>query len=99
MASCRLRACLKKVASAILADVEPWLPARRNGVATGQTTVKSERFALHAVFPGGKMPPSTAGRRPAATFSDRLSVLVLAKPLRVIDPRSGRYSIKARDIM
>jgi len=58
----RLRACLKMVASAILADVEPGLPARRNGVATGKVMVKCERFDRWTVFPGGKMPPFTAGK-------------------------------------
>jgi len=68
----RLRAGLKMVASAILADVEPGLPARRNGVAAKKTTGPFGRFTQPAFFPGGKMPPSTAGRMPAATFSDRL---------------------------
>jgi len=58
----KLSVCAKIVASAILADVEPWLPARRNRVATGKTTFKSGRFILRTLFPGGKMPPSTAGR-------------------------------------
>ena len=57
-----VRACLKMVASAILADVEPGLPARRNCVATGKVMVKCERFDRWTVFPGGKMPPSTAGK-------------------------------------
>jgi len=50
------------VASAILADVEPWLPARRNRVATWKTTVKPELSTLRTFFPGGKMPPSAAGK-------------------------------------
>jgi hypothetical protein len=58
----RFRGCLKKVASAILADVEPWLPARRTGVTTNETPVNSERFARRSFFPGGRMPPSTAGK-------------------------------------
>jgi hypothetical protein len=53
---------LKLVASAILADVEPWLPARRNCVASEKAMVKSKRFASRTFFPGGKMPPSTAGK-------------------------------------
>jgi hypothetical protein len=57
-----LRACLKKVASAILADVEPWLPARRIGVATDETSVNPKRFARRSFFPGGRMPPSMAGK-------------------------------------
>ncbi len=40
------------VASAILADVEPWLTARRNRVAIGKTMVKSDRFTLRTLFPG-----------------------------------------------
>ena len=68
-----LRACLKYVASAILADGESWLPARRKGDATEEATVKSKRFALRAFFPDGKMPASTAGRDARPTFSDRLS--------------------------
>src|ERR1035441_9044104 len=57
-----IRAGLKMVASAILADVEPGLPARRNCVAPGKVMVKCERFDRWTVFPGGKMPPSTAGK-------------------------------------
>ena len=57
-----LRACLKIVASAILADVEPRLPARRNRVAMKKIIVTMKRFNLRAILPGGKMPPSTAGR-------------------------------------
>ena len=45
-----------------MADVEPGLPARRNCVATGKVMVKCERFDRWMVFPGGKMPPSTAGK-------------------------------------
>ena len=50
------------VASAILADVEPGLPARRNCVAPGKVMVKCERFDRWTVFPDGKMPPSMAGK-------------------------------------
>jgi hypothetical protein len=57
-----IRACLKKVASAILADVEPGLPARRIGVDMDKTLANSERFARRTFFPGGSMPPSTAGK-------------------------------------
>ena len=57
-----MRAGLKSVASAILADVEPWLPARRISAAMAQALVKSERFAWRSFFPGGRMPPSTAGK-------------------------------------
>src|ERR1035437_8442118 len=80
-------ACLKQVASVILADVEPWLPARRNGVATGQTTVASERFALRAVFPDGKMPPSTAGKD-ACRHLFRPALMMLAA---IGCPRSMAY--------
>jgi hypothetical protein len=31
-------------------------------VATGKTAVNSERFNLRTFCPGGKLPPSTAGR-------------------------------------
>jgi hypothetical protein len=57
-----LRAGLKTVASAILADVEPGLPARRNRVATGKTIGGFERSIIRTVFPGGGTPPSTAGK-------------------------------------
>jgi hypothetical protein len=57
-----LRACLKTVASAILADVEPGLPARRDCVATGKTIGRCGRSIIPTVFPGGRMPPSTAGK-------------------------------------
>jgi hypothetical protein len=76
------RACLKKVASAILADVEPGLPARRNGAASETDMVKSRRFASQTVYPGGKMPPSTAGKdacrhiiRPALKLAARALAL------------------------
>lgn len=52
----------KNVASAILADAEPWLPARRDRVVRGKIALKLEHFARRAVFRGGKKPPSMAGR-------------------------------------
>jgi len=58
------------VASAILADVEPGAsrPAEKAVIP-----VKRERSRENErSFPGGKMPPSTAGGTPAATFSDTL---------------------------
>jgi hypothetical protein len=57
-----VKAGLKMVAAAILADVEPGLPARCNRVAAKITTGLFGRFNHPAFFPGGKMPPSTAGR-------------------------------------
>jgi hypothetical protein len=68
-----LRACLKMVASAILADVEPVRPARRKQRLLAINLVKSGVSGRRTVFPDGKMPTSTAGGTPAATFSDRLS--------------------------
>ena len=70
----RAKAAENVVASAILADVEPARPARRQNGAFPP----SERF-----FPDGpssvarlrrvdKMPSSTAGWTPAATYSDSL---------------------------
>jgi hypothetical protein len=54
---------LGSVASAILADVEPGLPARRDRVAIGNIIgSRCERSILCTVFPGGRMPPSTAGK-------------------------------------
>jgi hypothetical protein len=50
------------VASAILAYVEPGLPARRISVATDETLINPKRFAQRRLFPGGRMPPSTAGK-------------------------------------
>jgi hypothetical protein len=58
--------CLKKVASAILADVEPWLPARRTGMTTNEPPVISERFARRSFFPGGRLPACRRGRHLAA---------------------------------
>jgi len=55
------------VASAILADVEPGLPARRNGVATGKVMVKCERFDRWTVFPGSEPPPPFVGADACAT--------------------------------
>ena len=61
------------VASAILADVEPGLPARRNRVAAKKTAGSFGRFTRTAFFPGGKMPLLRQAGMPAATFSDSLS--------------------------
>jgi len=57
-----MKACLKNVASAILADVEPWLPARRIGAAMDGAFPDLKRISQRSFFPGGKMPPSTAGK-------------------------------------
>jgi arylsulfatase A-like enzyme len=57
-----LGACLKMVASAILADVEPWLPARRNNVEIEPAAAHFKPATAREIFPGGRMPPSTAGR-------------------------------------
>ena len=57
-------------------------PVGRCSAATGKVMLKCERFAQWPVFPGGKMPPSTAGKMPAAPFSVSLHVAV--------DPIVGR---------
>ena len=61
MMATRQRGCLKTVASAILADVEPWLPARRNNVAIEKVTVKHER-SRHADGISGRQDAALYGR-------------------------------------
>jgi hypothetical protein len=46
---------------AILADIEPGLPARRKRLGKGLRVVNPELPLIRTLFPGGKMPPSTAG--------------------------------------
>ncbi len=63
--SCRnkVRAGLKMVASASLADVEPgFQPGGGGGVATVKRVVMPSHFRRPWFFPDGKMPSSTAGR-------------------------------------
>ena len=90
-----LRACLKMVASAILADVEPRFPTRRDGVCKGKTVVVIERCYARRFFPGGKMPPSTAGRDACRyIFRQALTVLLLISicavcPLKAADVVGG----------
>jgi hypothetical protein len=66
-----LRAFLKIVASAILADVEPWLPARRKQPGHLQSPVKYGALVVRTIFPGGMMPPSATGREARGYFSNR----------------------------
>ena len=56
-----LRACLKSVASAILADVEPWLPARRKKVGHWESLVKYEH-SRHADGFSGRQDAALYGR-------------------------------------
>jgi len=79
------------VASAILADVEPGLPARRNCVAMGKVMMKCERFDRWTIFTGGKMPPSTAGKDACRhifrqTLRERAGVRILRIPIRAVNP-------------
>jgi hypothetical protein len=68
----RLRACLKIVVSAILADVEPWLPARRKTCGHGNGLVKYIARVRRMVF-SGRQDAALYGRRDARRyFSDRL---------------------------
>jgi hypothetical protein len=57
-----LRACLKTVASDILADVESGFQPGGIGVVTDETSVNPKHSARRSLFPGGRMPPFTAGR-------------------------------------
>jgi hypothetical protein len=50
------------VAAGILPAVEPGFQPGGSGVENSEAMEKS------SIEPGGKMPPSTAGRMPAATF-------------------------------
>jgi len=67
------KACLRIVVSAIPADVEPVRPARRKKASSQSQPFRMKVFPQgERSFPGGKLPPSTAGGTPAATFSDML---------------------------
>jgi hypothetical protein len=62
-ASSFISAGLKTVVSAILADVESWLPARWVGVAKDQISINSEGFLRPTFLPDGRLPSATAGRQ------------------------------------
>jgi hypothetical protein len=57
-----LRACLKTVASAILADVESGFQPGGIGVIMGNRLEIFCPFPIATLFPGGRMPPFTAGQ-------------------------------------
>ena len=56
------------VAAGILPAVEPGFQPGGKNVVTTERTVKSSGLVNSGASPGGKMPPSTAGETPAATF-------------------------------
>jgi hypothetical protein len=62
-----VRPSLKKVASAILADGEPWLPARRKKRRPAGHPVKWGVSASERSFPAGRM-PAFYGRRDARRY-------------------------------
>lgn len=55
------------VASAILADVEPGILPGGTNVAPANASESQTTAAASSPIPGGMMPPSTAGQRPATT--------------------------------
>jgi hypothetical protein len=55
-----------------MADVEPGLPARRNRRDRAERPVNISPHAGRAICPGGKMPPSTAGREARRHCLNRL---------------------------
>ena len=58
----------ENVASAILADVEPGILPGGKGVSRAGDLDYLNHSSHSHPNPGGKMPPSTAGETPAATF-------------------------------
>jgi len=57
----------KHVAAGILPAVEPGVPPGGKGAGRKENTNKLSATVSSSVYPGGRMPPSTAGRMPAAT--------------------------------
>ena len=55
------------VAAGILPAVEPGFQPGGKGVASSESNKNSDVSTISSAGPGGKMPPSTAGRMPAAT--------------------------------
>src|SRR5882757_5215931 len=73
------RAGLKIVASAILADVEPWLPARRNGRRPPTNCRRIRALPERECF-SGRQDAALYGRRDACRyFSDRLLGLTMPR--------------------
>ena len=67
-----LRACLKTVASAILADVELGFQPGGKDFETTKDPLKFEWLHNVGAFPGGKMPLSPAGREARRYSPNRL---------------------------
>ena len=68
-----------RVAAGILPAVEPGVPPG------GKVVDDSKRAEISSADPGGKMPPSTAGRMPAATRPGVVELVV--RPTGLIDPK------------
>ena len=64
-----LRACLKTVASAILADVEPGFQPGEKSLALEKAQQNMGAHVMRAIPPGGKLPPSAAGLEARRYFS------------------------------
>jgi beta-galactosidase len=62
-----LRAVARTVAAGILPDVEPGFQPGGAGVGGAGRVASADRKVESGASPGGRMPPSTAGRMPAAT--------------------------------
>jgi hypothetical protein len=82
----------KNVASAILADVEPWLPARWKRCRLKAGLENMNIKVTRAAFPGGKMPSSTAGEAPTVTFHPMRRRKRCAILFRVFKKRRGQQA-------
>jgi hypothetical protein len=63
-----IKACLKTVASAILADLESGFQPDGKDVERTNGPVCLSGSARRVIFPGGKMPSSTAGQEARRYF-------------------------------
>ncbi len=73
------------VAAGILPAVEPGFQPGGNDVNISERVEKPGASASASASPGGKMPPSTAGRMPAATLPGVAELVV--RPTGLIDPK------------
>ena len=68
------------VVSAILADVEPWLPARRRRRRAPDNARRVRAFLEHErLFRAARCRPLRQARMPAATFSDSLQAIQIGQ--------------------
>jgi excinuclease ABC subunit B len=77
-----------RVAAGILPAVEPRVPPG------GKVVDDSKRAEISSAGPGGKMPPSPAGRMPAATIPGVVELVV--RPTGLIDPKVTLKPLKGQ---